>query len=137
MIQSFYKNYELYPYNTQGSQLMNKYNIEESLLKAMDALEEQAEDKATKILASLFKAALLKKYQDALDVELPTGKVHKENVDKAFEFRFSDACAAIRTLPGVSDDEKEGFLKEAKLQKTRIKEVVYDILASNNIEIVE
>ena len=46
-------------------------------------------------------------------------------------------CAAIRTLPGVSDDEKEGFLKEAKLQKTRIKEVVYDILASNNIEIVE
>ena len=48
---------------------MNMNQIEESLLKAMDALEEQAEDKATKILASLFKAALLKKYQDALDVE--------------------------------------------------------------------
>lgn len=116
---------------------MNKNKIEDSLLKAMDALEEQAEDKATKILASLFKTALLKKYQDAFDVELPTGKVHKENVDKAFEFRFSDACAAIRTLPGVSDDDKENVLKEAKIQKLRLKKVVYDILASNNIEIVE
>lgn len=115
----------------------NLNQIEESLLKAMDALEEQAEDKATKILASLFKAALLKKYQDALDLELPQGKVHKENADKAFEFRFSDACAAIRTLPDISDDEKEDFLKEAKILKPRLKEVVYDILASNNIEIVD
>ncbi len=111
--------------------------IENSLLKAMDALEEQVEDKVTKILASLFKTAVLKKYQDAFDVELPTGKVHKENVDKAFEFRFADACAAIRTLPDVSDDEKENVLKEAEILKPRIKNVVYDILASNNIEIVE
>ena len=60
-----------------------------------------------------------------------------ENADKAFEFRFSDACAAIRTLPEISDDEKENFLKEAKILKPRLKEVVYDILASNNIEIVD
>ena len=111
--------------------------IEDSLLKAMDALEEQAEDKATKILASLFKTAVLKKYQDAFDVELPTGKVHKENVDKAFEFRFSDACAAIRSLTGVSDTEKESVLMEAKIQKLKLQKVVYDILASNNIEIME
>lgn len=115
----------------------NMNQIEESLLKAMDALEEQAEDKATKILASLFKTAVLKKYQDAFEVELSTGKVHKENVDKAFEFRFADACASFRTLPDISDDEKESFLKEAKLQKPRLKEVVYDILASHNVEIVE
>ena len=75
--------------------------------------------------------------KDAFDVELPTGKVHKENVDKAFEFRFSDACAAIRSLTGVSDTEKESVLMEAKIQKLKLQKVVYDILASNNIEIME
>ena len=115
----------------------NMNQIEEGLLKAMDALEEQAEDKATKIVASLFKSALLKKYQDTFDVELPQGKVHKNSTDKAFEYQFTDACTAIRTLPGISDDEKENFLKEAKSLKPRLKEVVYDILARNNIEIVE
>ena len=115
----------------------NLNQIEDSLLKAMDALEEQAEDKATKILASMFKTVVLKKYQDALEVELLTGKVHKENVDKAFEFRFTDACIAIRTLPDVSDDEKENVLKEAKILKPKLKKVVFDILASHNIDIVE
>ena len=117
--------------------MTNYDKIEDSLLKAMDALEEQAEDKATKILASMFKTAVLKKYQDALEVELSTGKVHKDNVDKAFEFRFTDACVAIRTLPDVSDDEKENVLKEAKIRKPKLKKVVYDILVSNNIVIVE
>ena len=114
---------------------MNK--IEENLLKAMDALIEKAQSQGEKAIYELFKTAVLKKYQDAFEVELSIGKVHKENVDKAFEFRFADACAAFRTLPDVSDDEKESFLKEAKLQKTILKEVVYDILASHNIEIVE
>lgn len=116
--------------------MTNLNQIEENLLKAMDALIEKAQSQGEKAIYELFKTAVLKKYQDAFDVELPTGKVHKENVNKAFEFRFADACAAIRTLPDVSDDEKENVLKEAKIQKQRIKNVVYDILASNNIEIV-
>ena len=114
---------------------MNK--IEENLLKAMDALIEKAQSQGEKAIYELFKTTVLKKKKKKKKVELPTGKVHKDNVDKAFEFHFSDACAAIRTLPDVSDDEKENVLKEAKSLKPRIKEVVYDILANNNIVLVK
>lgn len=111
--------------------------IEEGLVKAMDALIEQTDDKTTKILAELFKSAMLKKYQDAFDEGLKDGKIDKDVVDKAFEYRFSDACAAILTLPKVSENEKECLMKEIKLQKGRIKQMVYDVLASKNIEIIE
>ena len=62
--------------------------IEEALLKAMDTLAEQSDDKMIKILADLFKSAILKKYKDAFDVEFSQGKVHKENVDKAVDFCY-------------------------------------------------
>ena len=117
--------------------MTNLNQIEQSLLNEMDVLIEKAQSQGEKAIYELFKTAVLKKYQDAFEVELSKGKVHKENVDKAFEFRLADACAAFRTLPDISDDEKESFLKEAKLQKTRLKKVVYDILANHNIEIVE
>ena len=35
----------------------------------------------------------------------------------AFEYRFSNACAGILTLPKVSENEKECLMKEAKSQK--------------------
>lgn len=79
--------------------MTNLNQIDDCLVKAMDALIEQTDD-------------------------------------KTFEYRFSDVCAAIRTLPGVSDDEKESVLKEAKLQKEKLRQVVYDILTRNDIEII-
>ena len=44
--------------------------LEESLLMAADTVKDQAKDQATKIIADLFKSAILKKYKDAFDEEL-------------------------------------------------------------------
>lgn len=44
--------------------------LEESVLHAVDALSEQSADQVTKIVADLFKSAVLKKYKDVFDQEL-------------------------------------------------------------------
>lgn len=111
--------------------------LEESLLQAVDAMAEQSDDKVTKILANLFKSEILKKYKAAFDDELKQGRIHKDNVEKAVEYCFSDMCASIRTAPGLNDDEIEKGIKIAKSQLCAIKQTVLNILVSKNIEIIQ
>lgn len=111
--------------------------LEESLLQAVDAVAEQSDDKVTKILADLFKSEVLKKYKAAFDDELKQGRIHKDNVDKAVEYCFSDICVSIRTAPGLNNDEIEKGIKVAKSQLGTIKQTVLNILVSKNIEIIE
>lgn len=111
--------------------------LEDSLLQAIDTVAEQSKDKATKILADLFKSAILKKYKDAFDEELPLGKVHKETVEKAVDFYFADACVSYRMLPALTDDEKERDIKIAKNNLGFIKQATYNILVSKNVEIIQ
>ena len=110
--------------------------IEEALLKAMDTLAEQSDDKMIKILADLFKSAILKKYKDAFDVEFSQGKVHKENVDKAVDFCYSDICVSIRRFSGMTDDEKDEVIKKGKSILGSVKQMILDILVSQNVEVV-
>lgn len=110
--------------------------LEESLLHTADALAEQANDNATKILADLFKSAILKKYKDAFDQERLEGRVHKEILFKAVDFCFADASVTFRQMSEYTDEEKEQDIKEAKLLLGRVKQLMLDNLVRNNIEVV-
>lgn len=117
--------------------VMDKKKIlEESLLHTADVLAEQANDNATKILADLFKSAILKKYKDAFDQERSEGKVHKENLFKAVDFCFADACVTFRQMSEFTDEEKECDIKEARLFLGKVKQMLLDYLVCNNIEVI-
>lgn len=76
----------------------NRKIFEEGLLRAMDDVAEQSGDNTTKMLAEMRKSAILKPYKEAYYQELSQGKVHKENVEKAVDFYFSDICVSFRAL---------------------------------------
>ena len=59
------------------------------------------------MLAWLLESAVLKPYWNAYYQELAEGKVHKENVEKAVDFSFSDICVSFRALPNLIDEEKD------------------------------
>ena len=111
--------------------------FEEGLLRVMADMAEQSEDNTTKILAELLKSAILKPYQEAYYNELAQGTVHKENVEKAVDFYFSDICMSYRALPNLTDEEKDKEISVAKLHLSLIKQVVLDVLANNNIVIIQ
>ena len=110
--------------------------LEEALLQAADLTSEQAKDQTTKIIADLFKSAVLMKYKDAYDHELIQGTVHRKNIDKAVEFCYSDICFSIRRLSQISDDEKECMIQEGKQVKDIVKQTVERILVDKGYEIL-
>lgn len=110
--------------------------FEEALLRAMDELAEESKDNTTKMLAELLKSAILKPYKEAYYRELAEGRVHKENVEKAVDFYFSDICVSFRALPNLTDEEKDGEIKAAKHHLSAIKQAVLNVLANNNIVII-
>ncbi len=109
--------------------------LEESVLQAVDALSEQSADQVTKIVADLFKSAVLKKYKDAFDQELAQGRVQKKNIDKSVDYCYSDISVSIRKLPQLSADEKEGLIRKAKQMKNLVRKTVERILIDKGIEI--
>lgn len=111
--------------------------FEEGLLQAMDALGERSGENTTKMLAELLKSAILKPYQEAYYRELAEGKVHKENVEKAVDFYFSEMCASFRMHPNLTDGEKDREIKAVKQQLDSIKQTVLNILTNNNILIIQ
>ena len=113
-----------------------KYDIlEESLLLAVDALKDQTKDQATKMLADLFKSAILKKYKDAFDEELAKGEVQKKNIDKSVEFCYTDICVAIRQCPTMLDGEKDDLIQKGKEMIPTIKGIVPQLLLDKGIKI--
>ena len=118
--------------------MMNNAKIlEDSVLQAIDAVEEESGERITKIIADLFRSSILKKYKDAYDKEVIHGKVHRENVEKAIDFCFADACASFRLLPGFSDEQKEIEIRAAKSRIGVIKQTALNFLASKNIQIIQ
>lgn len=115
----------------------NRKVFEEGVLRAMDALAGESKDNSTKMLADLLKSAILKPYKESYYQELAQGKVHKENVEKAVDFYFSDICVSFRALPGLTDDVKDKEIRTAKLYLSTIKKAVLNILANNNIMIMQ
>ena len=71
--------------------------------------------------AELLRSAILKPYWEAYYRELAEGKVHKENVEKAVDFYFSDICVSFRALPNLTDEEMDREIKAAKQHLGSIK----------------
>lgn len=115
----------------------NRKVFEEALLKEADLLIEQAESQAEKIIFGWFKTAFLKKYKDAFDQELEQGIVHKENINKAIDYCFDNACSAYRIMSGLTDEQKENDIKQAKMQLPSIKQTIYNILAIQKIDVIQ
>lgn len=115
----------------------NRKIFEEGLLRAMDELAEGSKDNTTKMLAELLRSAILKPYKDAYYQELAQGKVHKENVEKAVDFYFSDICVTFRSLPNLTDEDKDREIIVARLHLADLKQVVLSILAKNGVVILQ
>lgn len=114
----------------------NRKVFEEAVLHAMDAVAEQSNDNTTKMLSELMKSAILKPYKEAYYRELAEGRVHKENVEKAVDFYFSDICVSFRALPNLTDEEKDGEIRASKQHLSSIKQTVLKVLANNNMLII-
>ena len=115
----------------------NRKVFEEGLLRAMDELAEESKYNATKRLADLLKSAILKPYRETYYKELTQGKVHKENVEKAVDFYFSEICVSFRALPNLTDEEKDKEIMSAKQHLSSIKQMVLSFLSNNNILIIQ
>lgn len=115
----------------------NRKIFEEGLIRAMDEVAEESKDNTTKMLAELLKTAILKPYKEAYYQELAGGKVHKENVEKAVDFYFSDISVSFRALGNLNDDEKDREIWAAKQHLSVIKQAVLNVLANNNIVIIQ
>ena len=113
----------------------NRKVFEDSLLQAMDGIAEQSKDNTMKMLVDLLKSAILKPYKDAYYQELAQGKVHKENVEKAVDFYFSDMCVSFRTIQNLTPEVKDREINALKQQLSTIKQIVLNVLANNKIVI--
>ncbi len=111
-------------------------NLDTILLLAADAVKDQAKDQATKMIADLYKSAILKKYKDAFDEELTKGEVQKKNIDKSVEFCYTDICVAIRQNPTMQDDEKDDLIQKGKEMIPTIKGIVTQILIDKGVKII-
>ena len=115
--------------------MVNNNILEESLLLAADTVKEEAKDQATKMIADLFKSAILKKYKDAFDEELTKGEVQKKNIDKSVEFCYTDICVYIRQCSTMQDDEKDDLIQKGKEVIPTIKGIVTQILLDKGVKI--
>ena len=69
-------------------------------------------------------------------MHLTLGEVHKKNVDKTVDFCYEDICVTIRQCSEWTDDEKEGLVREGKMMKEKVKDVVFQILENKGIKVV-
>lgn len=109
--------------------------LEDSVLRAVDAVAEESGNRVTKQLVDLFKSAVLKKYKVAFDEELKQGSVHRDNVDKAVDFCFAETCVMFRqlTIPEMDDEEKEKAITHMKQILGDLKDKVRAILKERGV----
>ena len=109
--------------------------FEEALLKEADLLIEKAESQGEKIVYELFKSAILKKYKDLFDKELSEKIVHKETIDDAVEYCYTNICVSIRQIPNMSETERERLILVVKEAKENVKPIIEHQLIKEGITI--
>ena len=107
--------------------------LEDALLKEADLLIEKAKSQGEKALYNLFKSAILKKYKDLFDKELSEGTVHKETINDAVEFCYTDICVSIRQIPKMNETEKEHMIQLGKQAKETVKPIIEKQLIKEGI----
>jgi len=120
-----------------NKKLMNtKYKkLEDALLNATDLLIEKAKSQGEKMVFELFKSAILKKYKDLFDKEFSEGAVHKETIDDAVEYCYTDICVSIRQIPKMNETEKEHMIQLGKQAKETVKPIIEKQLIKDGINI--
>ena len=63
--------------------------------------------------------------------------MHKENVEKADDFYFSDTCVSFMALPILADEQKDREIKAGKRHSSPIKQAVHKVLANNDLVIIK
>lgn len=111
--------------------------LEEALLKETDLLIERTKSQGEKIVFELFKSAILKKYKDLFDKELSEGTVHKETIDDAVEYCYTDICVSIRQISKMNETEKENLIQVGKKVKETVKPIIEQQLIKDGINIIE
>ena len=109
--------------------------LEEAILKATDLLIEKTKSQGEKMVFELFKSAILKKYKDLFDKELSEGTVHKETIDDAVEYSYTDICVSIRQISKMSETEKEHLIQLGKQAKEAVKPIIEQQLLKDGINI--
>lgn len=109
--------------------------LEDALLKETDQLIEKAKSQGEKMIFELFKSAILKKYKDLFDKELSEGIVHKETIDDAVEYCYTDICISIRQIPKMGETEKEHLIQLGKKAKETVKPIIEQLLIKGGINI--
>lgn len=109
--------------------------LEEALLKETDLLIEKVKSQGEKMVFELFKSAILKKYKDLFDKELSEGIVHKETIDDAVEYCYTDICISIRRIPKMGETEKEHLIQLGKKAKETVKPIIEQLLIKGGINI--
>ena len=109
--------------------------LEDALLKETDQLIEKAKSQGEKMIFELFKSAILKKYKDLFDKEFSEGIVHKETIDDAVEYCYTDICISIRQTPKMSGTEKEHLIQLGKKAKEMVKPIIEQLLIKGGINI--
>ena len=109
--------------------------LEDSVLRAVDAVADESGNKVTKQLVDLFKSAVLKKYKVAFDAELKQGCVHRDNVHKALDYCFAETCVMFRqlTIPGMDDEAKDNEIGLMRSMLGDIKKQVQAILENGGV----
>ena len=105
--------------------------LEEAILKETDLLIEKAKSQGEKMFFELFKSAILKKYKDLFDKEL----VHKETINDAVEFCYTDICVSIRQISKMNETEKEHLIQLGKHAKEVVKPIIEQQLIKDGINI--
>ena len=109
--------------------------LEEILIKEADLLIEKAKSQGEKMVFELFKSAILKKYKDLFDKELLEGTVHKETIDEAVEYCYTDICVSIRQIPKMNETEKEHLIQLGKQAKEAVEPIIEQLLIKDGINI--
>ena len=120
-----------------NKKLMNaKYKqLEDAILKETDLLIEKAKSQGEKMVFEFFKSAILKKYKDLFDKELLEGTVHKETIDEAVEYCYTDICVSIRQIPKMNETEKEHLIQLGKQAKEAVEPIIEQLLIKDGINI--
>jgi hypothetical protein len=113
-----------------------RYNqLEKILLREIDVQIEKAKNQEEKIVFELFKSALLKNHKELFDKERSEGTVHKETIDDAVEYCYTNICVSIRQIPNMNENEKEQMISQGKVVKGIVKPIIERQLIKEGITI--
>lgn len=110
--------------------------LERLVLQEIDIRLTQVSSQVEKAVLELFKSAILKKYKVQYDIEIKTGMVKRETLDKTMEFLFNEACVKYRLLPGIDDATKDVEINQAKMALNSLKQVIIKMLEDRGIKVL-